>query len=127
MKEISLRTIARNHTEFPEEAYAFVLAAITYSCEKFTPKPGVHITAKQLSEGVLEFVQESFGPMASFILEEWNIKTSENLGKAVFILLEEEAIKKRPEDKLEDFNGLFDFKKVLQEKPTAYELDRDVN
>jgi uncharacterized repeat protein (TIGR04138 family) len=45
----------------------------------------------------------------------WGVQTTEDFGHIVFNLVEKGLLSKTPEDSLEDFRDVYDFKKVFEE------------
>jgi uncharacterized repeat protein (TIGR04138 family) len=56
---------------------------------------------------------QEFGPLARTVLEYWGIFTTEDIGKIVFILVEEKLLFKNEEDDIQDFENVYDFEKAL--------------
>ena len=96
------------HHQYKFEAYSFVMAALHHTVSKL-PKAR-HVTGPELLQGVREYTLEQFGPMARTVLNYWGIFKTDDFGKIVFALVEVGILRKQPEDKLEDFQNLYDFK-----------------
>ncbi len=90
------------------EAYSFVMAALHHVVSKL--KKPRHITGKELLEGIREYALEQFGPLTRTVLAYWGVKETLDFGKIVFSLVEVGILRKQPEDKLEDFKNIYDFK-----------------
>lgn len=100
---------ANRHYKF--EAYSFVMAALHNTVTKL-PKAR-HITGKELLEGIRAYALEQFGPMARTVLQYWGIKKTDDFGHIVFALVEVGILRKQPEDKIEDFLNVYDFKEAF--------------
>lgn len=113
MKELEtflekIERVMKKHRRYKFEAYSFVMAALHHTVTKL-PKAR-HITGAELLEGIREYALEQFGRMARTVLNYWGIKKTEDFGKIVFALVEVGILRKQPEDKLEDFCNVYDFK-----------------
>lgn len=123
MKELEsfLKKIERvmdDHKEYKFEAYSFVMAALHHTVSKL-PKAR-HVTGKELLGGVREYALDQFGPMTRTVLGYWGIRKTDDFGKIVFALVEVGILRKQPEDKLEDFCNIYDFKEAFDE---AYKIE----
>lgn len=93
------------------EAYTFVLAAL-HDTVTSLKKPR-HITGRELSLGIREYALDQFGPMAKTVLHHWGIRTTLDFGKIVFALIGVQLLSKQPEDKLEDFDNVYNFEETF--------------
>ena len=93
------------------EAYTFVLAALHATVSRL--KKPRHITGKELALGIRKYALDQFGPMAKTVLHHWGIRTTLDFGKIVFALIEVELLSKQPEDKLKDFDNVYDFEEAF--------------
>ena len=89
------------------EAYTFVLAALHDTVSRL--KKPRHITGKELALGIRKYALDQFGPMALTVLKHWGIRETLDFGKIVFALIEVKLLSKQPEDKLEDFEKVYEF------------------
>ena len=72
-----------------------------------------HISGEELADGARRLAIERFGPLARMVLEHWGIRSTDDLGKVVFALVEVGVLTKQEEDRQEDFEALFDFEEAL--------------
>jgi uncharacterized repeat protein (TIGR04138 family) len=104
---------------FPLEAVQFVREGLNHAVTRFHPAsedPDLprHISGAQLCEGLRELALKRWGLMARSVLKHWNINTTRNFGEIVFLLVEHGWMQKRPQDSIEDFDGVYDFDEVFQ-------------
>ncbi len=104
------RILARNK-RYPLDAYSFLMAALSYTVSKLA-KPR-HLTGRELLEGIRDFSLEQYGPLARTVLHHWSIERTLDFGHIVFALVDAGILRKQPEDKLEDFDNVFDFKEAF--------------
>ncbi len=97
---------------FHERAYLFVLAALEYSqC-----KTGIrgHITGGDLACACRDFALDQFGLTARTVLSHWGIETTADIGRIVYVLIDVGLLIRQPTDKIEDFDGVFDFARAFE-------------
>lgn len=102
-----IERILKKNRQYKFEAYSFVMSSLHYTVTKLA-KPR-HVTAVELLDGIRQYALEQFGPMARTVLNYWGIYETEDFGKIVFALVEVGVLRKQPEDKPEDFKGVFRF------------------
>ncbi len=107
----------RDDPRYAAGAYIFVRMALDYTVKKLSSngsgRPDRNVSSRELLDGAAEFALESFGPMAMTLFEEWGVKSCSDIGEIVFNLVEAGELRKTDDDKLEDFDGVFDFKDVF--------------
>ena len=108
-------------TRYRRDAYLFVRDALDHTrklidrehketrVEKRGPVVEQHVTGQQLLDGVRELALESFGPMAITVLEEWGVRSCQDIGEIVFIMVEHQLLKKTENDSRADFANGYDF------------------
>lgn len=78
-----------------------------------------HVSGQQLCWGIRDLAMERWGLMASAVLSHWRVNATEDFGRMVFALVDSGHLQKRPEDNLEDFKKVFDFRASFD---LAYEI-----
>jgi len=68
-----------------------------------------HVSARQICEALRTHVCFYFGDIdeGKELLAEWGIRSSEDVGRIIFTMVEAKLMAARPEDSLADFSGLF--------------------
>ncbi len=102
-----IEKIFTRHPEYKLEAYHFLLAALHHTVSKL-PKPR-HVTGPELLDGIREYALEQYGPLTRTVLNYWGVRKTVDFGHIVFALVEAGILRKQPEDKIEDFENIFDF------------------
>jgi len=97
---------------YNEDAYEFVLEALSFTQKKF--KRSKHVTGRELLEGIKLLLMDKFGPLAMTVLEHWGIRSTEDFGNIVFNLVSQQVLSKTEEDNIESFRDVYDFEKVFQ-------------
>lgn len=72
-----------------------------------------HVTGAELMEGLRDYGLEQFGPMTRTVFEEWGVTCTRHFGEIVFNLIGEGLLSKKPEDKLEDFENIYNFEEAF--------------
>jgi uncharacterized repeat protein (TIGR04138 family) len=62
-----------------------------------------------LCEAIRQYAVEEFGYLAKSVLNSWGIYKTRDFGNIVFNLIEIGRMKKTREDRLEDFDDVYDF------------------
>jgi uncharacterized repeat protein (TIGR04138 family) len=78
-----------------------------------------HVTGEQLCWGLRELALRRWGMLAPMVLRKWRIKSTTDFGKIVFFLVEHNELQKQPDDSLDDFDNVYDFRSAFQPDFTA--------
>jgi len=90
--------IAENDPRYKEDAYIFVMEALSYTQKKFNAQR--HLSGEEILSGMRELLIEKYGPMTMTVLKHWGIKNTEDFGNVVFNLVESRVLSKTEEDSL---------------------------
>jgi len=108
-----IETIYNKDRRYKEDAYIFVMEALSYTQKKF--KKHKHVSGDQMLEGVRELLINKYGPMTLSVLRHWGIKKTEDFGNIVFNLVENKVLSKTEEDNIEKFKNAYDFEDVFNQ------------
>ncbi|NIM50231.1 MAG: hypothetical protein GTN62_05050 [Gemmatimonadales bacterium] len=97
---------------YHERAYLFVLAALEY-CQRKRKVRG-HISGGELAYSCRDFALEQFGLTARTVLSHWGIEATDDIGRIVFVLIEIGLLIRHPNDRVEDFQGVYDFSEAFE-------------
>ena len=75
-----------------------------------------HISGSQLSIGLAELAVKRWGRLAKLVLNQWGIKTTRDLGEIVFLMISHSWMRAQETDRIEDFDGVYDFGDVLEKQ-----------
>ena len=98
---------------FHERAYLFVLAALEYHHRKAGARG--HVAGRELALACRDFALEQFGLTARTVLSFWGVERTEDLGRIVYVLIEAGLLIRQPSDRIEDFDGVFDFAQAFDD------------
>ncbi len=108
----SLEQLARLSGKYPVQAFMFVREGLQYTIHKsgkISSEGNNHITGKQLCFGLRDYAISKWGMLALTVLKQWNITRTRDFGNIVFMMVEAGWMAKTDEDKIEDFDNVFDF------------------
>jgi uncharacterized repeat protein (TIGR04138 family) len=106
-----IETILDKDPSYKFEAYTFVLAAL-HDTVSGLKKPR-HITGRELALGIRKYALDQFGPMVKTVFHHWGIRTTLDFGKIVYALIDVQLLSRQPEDKLEDFDKVYEFEEAF--------------
>ncbi len=113
--EAVARLCARD-SRYPPQAYLFLNEGLIHTLQQVKEKEGRarQVTGAELSDGLRHYALQQFGPLALTVLARWNIHATRDFGEIVFALLAAGLLGKTDEDKIEDFDHLFDFHEAFR-------------
>lgn len=103
-------------------AYSFVRQALDFGLNQIGQKR--HISGQELVGFICEFARLKFGPLANFVFEEWGIRETLDFGHIVYDLIEQRVMAKQPEDSIEHFREVSDFR--VEFDPRRYDFLSDI-
>lgn len=120
--------ILAQDARYPREAYDLLPAALDYTVralraerqegraqEDEEPGPQQHVSARQLADGFRDHLLAEYGPFAKGLLDDLNIRTTDDIGAIVYNLIAVGAFGKTEKDRREDFHDLYDFDEAFAE------------
>ncbi|MFH1655868.1 MAG: Minf_1886 family protein [Candidatus Omnitrophota bacterium] len=109
----AIEKITQKDPRYKPEAYEFMMKALFYTQKSM--KRHVHISGKELLQGIKEYCFEQFGPMTKEVLTHWGIHQTVDFGNIVFNMVDAGLMRKTEEDKIEDFKDIYEFNDVFEE------------
>ncbi|MGH9261625.1 MAG: Minf_1886 family protein [Acidimicrobiales bacterium] len=97
---------------YHERAYLFVLAALEAAQRKLSARR--HLSGAELAWACRDLALEQFGLLAHTVLTHWGVRTTQDLGAIVFLLIDVGLLARQPSDRLEDFEHVYDFAEVFR-------------
>ncbi len=88
--------------EFPLDALRFILEALHRVVEGLAVKR--HISGQELLAGVCALARREFDYLAPVVLDHWGLRRPQDVGRAVFQMVEMGALGKRQQDTPADFD-----------------------
>jgi len=110
--EGALAEIRRRDGKYNERAYVFVLAALEFAQTRLPARR--HLSGVELAWACRDFALEQFGMLASAVMTHWGIQSTDDFGQIVFVLIDVGLLARQPDDRLEDFERVYEFAEVFK-------------
>lgn len=104
-----------------DDGILFVFQTLDYAFRQKTG-PTKNITATEFVEGFAKMAKEQFGGLAKDVLAHMGIRSTLDVGKVVFALIEAGIFVKTSGDNLSDFDGIYDFESKFDMATIVREL-----
>ncbi len=104
--------ICEKDLRFSSDAYHFVQEGLNHtlkSLKRGGQHAHRHVSGQELLHGLREFALKEYGPMSKAVLNEWGIKTTDDIGQIVFNLVNASVLGKNDTDSPSDFKNVFSF------------------
>ena len=110
----SIQKIAREDGRFSFEAIEFIYEGLGHTVKHVASQPK-HISGDQLCLGLRDLAKDKFGRLAKVVLNKWGIETSRDFGEIVYLMIKNNWMSAQPDDAIEDFDNVFDFKTFFED------------
>ena len=74
-----------------------------------------HVSGHELSIGLKDYAIDQYGMLAKSVLNKWGIYQTLDFGKIIFAMVDAGLMRTTEEDRLEDFDGVYDFDDVFSD------------
>lgn len=78
-----------------------------------------HVSGTQLSWALRDLAVERWGRLATIVLRRWGITKTEDFGRIVFAMVNNDYLQAQPTDNLRDFVGVFNFAEAFSSTPIS--------
>jgi uncharacterized repeat protein (TIGR04138 family) len=109
-----IEDLAEKSGAYQAKALLFVLSAIEHA--RGTLKRDGHIRGAELCDAARDLAIREYGPAAKMVLNGWGIESTLDIGRLVFLMVDEGLLSKTEDDSLDDFRDGFDFETEFVEK-----------
>jgi uncharacterized repeat protein (TIGR04138 family) len=72
-----------------------------------------HLSGQQLCLGLREAAIDEYGMMARSVLRHWGVTRTEDFGRIVYTMIAAGILASSPDDRIEDFAGVYDFEEAF--------------
>lgn len=112
----AIARICAQNPRYAPEAFLFVNHGLQHTLKQVQEKEkkSRQITGRELAEGLRVCSLEQFGAMSKTVLKYWGVQTTRDFGEIVFALLQAGVLGKTNEDKIEDFDQVYDFETAFR-------------
>ena len=113
----TLDQLVAQDPRYSKEAYGFLREALEFTQKKRRKSraEATHVSANELLEGFREYSLQQFGPMGLTVLEYWGVRSTGDVGRMVFNLIEAGVFGRAADDRIEDFENGFSFEEAFVE------------
>ena len=98
-----LEEIAGENSRYSPQAIKFVYEGLTYTAKEIAAEPK-HVSGQILCEGLRKLAIEKWGWLAMLVLNTWGVKTTNDFGEIVYLMIKHKWMKAQPTDSIDDFN-----------------------
>jgi len=112
-----LSKIVESDPRYHRDAYAFLRDSLEFTqkvISKANKNQVRHISGQELLNGIREYALLTYGPMTATVLEEWGIKSCEDFGNMVFLMVENNLLRKQEQDSPADFKNGYSFDEAFR-------------
>jgi uncharacterized repeat protein (TIGR04138 family) len=112
----TIEQVLARDPRYSREAYGFLREALEFSQKrrrKTRAPASTHVSANELLEGFREYSLQQFGPMGMTVLEYWGVRSTGDVGRMVFNLIEAGMFGRAEDDRIEDFENGFSFEEAF--------------
>ena len=111
----TLDQLVANDPRYTREAYGFLREALEFTQKRRRKSraESTHVSANELLEGFREYSLQQFGPMGLTVLEYWGVRSTGDVGRMVFNLIEAGVFGRADDDRIEDFENGFSFEEAF--------------
>ena len=107
--------IARDEGRFAPEALAFLAESFRRATD-LAGGPRRHLTAAELTRGVVDLAAERWGLLADLVLMSWGIRSPAEIGAVTWLLIEHGIFSRQDDDRPEDFRDLGELLPLVRER-----------
>lgn len=111
--------VRRRDPRYAAEAYIFCFQALDHTLKTLgieSEEKRRHVTGPELLEGVRDLALRSFGALARVVFESWGLRETRDFGNIVFNLVDSGLMGKTEQDRIDDFDGVYQFAAVLDDE-----------
>jgi uncharacterized repeat protein (TIGR04138 family) len=103
---IAVREVRERDPRFASQAYVFLCESLEHTIKMLRreDKEDRHVAGPELLAGFRDLALRNFGPMALYVLRDWGITRSEDVGQMVYNFINMGYFGKNETDRIEDFS-----------------------
>jgi uncharacterized repeat protein (TIGR04138 family) len=108
----AVRRIRSRDRRYAPEAYALIMDSVTHAIRSIGELR--HVSAAELLEHLCEFAKDRYGMLAYTMLENWGLRSTDDIGAVVYALIDEGELTEQEGDSPAGFSGVFDLRERLE-------------
>lgn len=123
--QLAVHEVCRKDSRYSPQAYGFLCEALEHTSKTLERTEGEnrHVTGQELMQGWRDLAVLQFGPMAWYVMEQWGIGRSEDVGAMVYNFIDIGYFRKNESDSMEDFSDGVDLQIALKKPYTPARLE----
>jgi len=106
-REEKIYQICETDEQYKAQAFFFIYLVLG-RCRMMNDKKG-HVTGKELLAAFSDEARAQYGPMALSVLNHLGFASTLDVGKLVFLMVENGLLSRTESDTLDDFKNVYDF------------------
>ena len=110
-----LEKIAKKDGRYSPQAFKFVYAGLGHTVKKKANEPN-HVSGETLCKELQKLAIERWGRLAMLVLNTWGVKTTQDFGEIVYLMIENKWMSAQPKDSIEDFNDIYNFETAFKKQ-----------
>ena len=119
----SIEEVARLDGRYNARALKFVFEGLAETIDAIRKAEGLedqprHITGQELARGLAGLAAQRWGRLAGMVLGQWGIHATRDFGEIVYLMIRNDWMTCQDTDRIEDFDGVFDFKEFFEDQYT---------
>ncbi len=107
--------IAHEDGRFAPEALGFLAESFRRAGE-LAGGPRRHLTAAELTRGVVDLAAERWGLLADLVLSSWGIRSAAEIGAITWLLIDHGIFSRQEDDRPEDFVDIGELLPLVRER-----------
>ena len=115
----SMDEVIREDGRYPIDAFGFLHDGLTRAVQETHgdqagPTGQRHVSGQQLCCALRDLAVERWGLLAKTVLARWNIRRTLDFGNMVYLLVNNDFMRKTEEDSIDDFVDVYDFTEAFR-------------
>lgn len=106
--------IRERDKRYAPDAYALVMDSLEFAIHRIGERR--HLSAAELLVHLCDLAKVRYGILAYSVLENWGVRSTEDVGSIVYGLIGERVLAEREEDSPLDFSSVFDLRGRLEDQ-----------
>lgn len=112
--------IARYHTDDLPDGVVEAIDAVG-GCDKLNR----HVSGREFCWALRDYALKRWGLLAQTVLENWRINDTSDFGRIVFGFIDLDMMRRESNDRVEDFENVYDFDEVFEPSPFSKLSDNE--
>lgn len=114
--QLAVHEVQQRDNRYAPESYAFLCQALGHTVKILEREndDDRHVNGRELLSGFRDLAVLEFGPMAAFVIRDWGLERSEDVGNMVYNLIGVGYFGRNETDSIDDFSDGVDLMEALR-------------